>query len=336
MASQRFIINPPLLNSANPWATTKQDLQNLYECEATGAVTTRTCLLHGFKHDPSIHQYAFFSIDTQYAAKNSDNQCGTLNTLGYSPIPLHEYLKYIQEISEQARNSSSRRKDKPIIISVTGDTEHILECYCTIMDANHEVCMPLAMEINLSCPNIPDKPPPAYSEEHLLGYLLPLGSIKATLAGESAKVPIGIKTPPYTYADQFNSLIRTLLTLQPCPVDFITATNTLGSSLILDSSLMSPAINSAAGTGIGGLAGAPLHPLALGNVKTLTNLLKEHEELNHIFVIGVGGVSNAEGYERMRAVGATAVALATALGRQGTDVFLDIADDAKKGRYGWE
>lgn len=62
----------------------------------------------------------------------------------------------------------------------------------------------------------------------------------------------------------------------PCPVTFITATNTLGSSLLLKPTTESTsastephkvfhhALNSANGTGIGGLAGAPLHPLALG------------------------------------------------------------------------
>jgi hypothetical protein len=31
-------IDPPLLNSASPWATTLEDIQALYECPFTGAV----------------------------------------------------------------------------------------------------------------------------------------------------------------------------------------------------------------------------------------------------------------------------------------------------------
>lgn len=52
--------SPPLLNSANPWATTKDDLQLLYDCPFTGAVTIRTGVLGGFAHDDRIHQYGFF------------------------------------------------------------------------------------------------------------------------------------------------------------------------------------------------------------------------------------------------------------------------------------
>lgn len=123
----------------------------------------------------------------------------------------------------------------------------------------------------------------------------------------------------------------------PCPITFITATNTLGSSLLLqpitEPTTSSPepheyfhhVLNSANGTGIGGLAGAPLHPLALGNVYTIKGMLFQHEALNHIQIIGVGGVEDAEGYRRMRAVGAAAVGVGTALGRKGIQAFQDIA-----------
>ena len=54
---------PPLLNSANPWATTKEDIQSLYDCPFTGALTIRTSVLGGFQHDDRIHQYRFFGHD---------------------------------------------------------------------------------------------------------------------------------------------------------------------------------------------------------------------------------------------------------------------------------
>jgi hypothetical protein len=99
-----------------------------------------------------------------------------------------------------------------------------------------------------------------------------------------------------------------------------TCTNTLGSSLILDADLK-PALNSESGTGIGGLAGAALHPLALGNVATFRRLLDQQSETRDILVIGVGGVEDKGGVERMRSVGAGAVGCASALGRFGVGVF---------------
>ncbi|KAF1994625.1 hypothetical protein P154DRAFT_539460 [Amniculicola lignicola CBS 123094] len=84
-------------------------------------------------------------------------------------------------------------------------------------------------------------------------------------------------------------------------------------------------LNSANGTGLGGLAGAPLHPLALGNVFTIKGMLFQYSELEHVQIIGVGGAEDAEGYQRMRAVGAAAVGVGTALGRKGVKVFEEIA-----------
>jgi dihydroorotate dehydrogenase (fumarate) len=121
----------------------------------------------------------------------------------------------------------------------------------------------------------------------------------------------------------------------PCPVSFITATNTLGSSLLLEPSLegtpphsaFKSTIASANETGIGGMAGAPLHPLALGNVYTIKGLLFQHNALSGIQIIGVGGVEDVHGSNRMRAVGAAAVGVGTALGRKGVKVFEEIGKE---------
>lgn len=227
-----------------------------------------------------------------------------------------EYLSYVQHVVKRTTLPKEVADKKCCIISVTGSAEAVVECYELICATQDSIDSPLAMEVNLSCPNIPGKPPPAYSAESLSAYLQALKPVRA-----QHDVPIGLKTPPYTYHGQFETLISALLGSRPgCPVDFLTATNTLGSSLVLDDT-GSPAIQSASGAGIGGMAGAPLHALSLGNVKTLRGLLDEHQDLRAIDIIGVGGVSDAGSVKRMQAVGAKAVALATALGQQGIQVF---------------
>ncbi|CAK4032376.1 related to dihydroorotate dehydrogenase A [Lecanosticta acicola] len=327
-------IRPPLVNSANPWATTLADLQALFNCPSTGAVTTRTCLLNGFEHDSAIHQYTFFNVDDHKASRpDSDADSsftGSLNTLGYSPVPLATYLSMLGRIMADSKLPDSVRRSKPFIISVTGSSEAVVECYKRIQALQAIMPNPLCMEINLSCPNIPDKPPPAYCGSSLTDYLHAFGREK-TPPGQQ-RVAIGIKTPPYTYHDQFQILIDALLAASTptCPVDFITATNTLGSSLILGNELGEggvPALNSASGAGIGGMAGAPLHPLALGNVKTIRTILDKHDQLKGIAIIGVGGVSDHAGFQRMRAVGAEVVGVGTALGRKGVGVFEDILSE---------
>ncbi|KAG8527508.1 uncharacterized protein KY384_007660 [Bacidia gigantensis] len=352
--------DPPILNSANPWATTFEDLLGLFRCPSIGAVTTRTSLLRAFGLDASIHQHCFVeSVKQSEVLKppiSKPQAITSLNTYGYSPYSLSQYLQWITQIYE-SELLSYRSSQKPVIFSVTGTAEEIQQCHTQIAENLTDVLdkgyfTRFFMEINLSCPNIDGKPPPAYSRESLETYLAPLNSPDRNHARDL--VPIGIKTPPYTYHTQFAELIAALLNschhtnqspIGSCPISFITATNTLGSSLLLapmtDSAVptngnannipaFKPALSSVAGTGIGGLAGAALHPLALGNVCTLRWMLDEHDELRGIEIIGVGGVSDSDGYERMRSVGAAAVGVGTALGFEGVGIFARILDGKEK------
>ncbi|MCJ1227938.1 dihydroorotate dehydrogenase [Toensbergia leucococca] len=333
------LFTPPLLNSANPWATTKEDLQALHDCPYTGAVTIRTSLLRGFSHDDTVHQYCFFDTDTSLLSGSAGTKyndttpsstagpISSLNTLGYSPITLQDYLVIVQEIYQDVDLSTNSRKRKPIVFSVTGSVADVVTCYSLINALRCQMNARLLMEINLSCPNIVGKPPPAYSRSELSQYLAALQAQMTTSVDvRNDRMEVGIKTPPYTYQDQFDNLILALLDgkapAQRCPITFITGTNTLGNCLILDSSDNSlPALKSSNGSGLGGLAGASLHPLALGNVRTIRSMLDSHPELKDIDIIGVRGVGDGAGFRRMRCAGAAAVAVGTALGSQGIDVF---------------
>ncbi|KAF4785285.1 dihydroorotate dehydrogenase [Colletotrichum scovillei] len=330
-------ISPPLLNSANPWCTTLDDLRQLHACPHTGALTTRTSLLAGFAHNDASHQYAFFDPSTTKpsAAPNSStpeaprSQLGpadvaSLNNLGYSPLPLQTYLDFISQLPEGHGHHGHHHR-KLIIISVTGTPSEIAQSYALVASFSAKTAHPLAMEINLSCPNIATAAPPASDRAQLLAYLAALP--------RDPLIPIGLKTPPYTHLAHYAELIAALredstvvtpkaMLKVPCKISFITAVNTLGSCLLLEGDDHDPRLP---GSGLGGMAGAPLHPLALGNVKTIAELVAREPELLHIKVIGVGGVSDADGFRRMRSVGAYAVAVGTALGREGIEVFEKIA-----------
>ena len=159
MASRaKLHIDPPLLNSASPWATTYEDLKALYDCPHTGAVTTRTCLLEGFEHDNEVHQYCFF--ESGGAAGEERFEGGTvtererggggktsLNTLGYSPVKFGAYLGEVLPGVIAGRG-------KPVIISVTGSARDVEVMYREIGRVRREEGWELGMEINLSCPNI--------------------------------------------------------------------------------------------------------------------------------------------------------------------------------------
>jgi dihydroorotate dehydrogenase (fumarate) len=314
--------DPPLLNSSNPWATDIKQLRELYQCPFTGAITVRTSTLSGFAHDDSIHQYALFD-PILLDATTSTSASASLNTLGYSPIPLSETLQSIKQIVLES-SVSEEKKPKPVIISITGTTSEILESIEQIHSVQKDIQAPLLVEINLSCPNITGKPPPSFSFDGLCEYL---GCLKQVPAGTS--LLFGVKTPPYSNPESFGTLRRALSSFVnqkgdphslDIPLHFITATNTLGCSLLLDAELK-PQLNSADGSGIGGLAGASLHPLALGNVKLIRKLLDSDPALSSIQIIGIGGVSDKAGFNRMKAAGAKVVGVGTALGVHGLSIF---------------
>jgi dihydroorotate dehydrogenase (fumarate) len=66
-----------------------------------------------------------------------------------------------------------------------------------------------------------------------------------------------------------------------------------------------------------------------GNVFKISALLRGSADarLHSIDIIGVGGVMSGLSAQRMRSAGSSAVALATALGREGVDVFERISKE---------
>jgi dihydroorotate dehydrogenase (fumarate) len=249
----------------------------------------------------------------------------SLNTLGYAPYTFDQYLSTLQRVERE--NHQPSKVHKPIIFSVAGSPAEIISAIKLLYQRRPTLAPKTFIEINLSCPNIVGKPPPAYSKTDLLALLVALqSSVASRWTGNP--VHLGLKLPPYTHQGQFDDLIAALSEDTQkhgyCPISFITSTNTLGSCLALDDQGQDM-VRSANGTGVGGMAGVGLHPLALGNVRTLRRMLDADQALKHIDIIGVGGVSDAAGYRRMRAAGASAVALATALGCEGVGVFERIA-----------
>lgn len=253
----------------------------------------------------------------------------SLNTLGYSPYPLEKTLENVQVVSEEIGWSG-----KGWIISATGTAEEIKECYRLISETRRSVIMDIYMEINLSCPNIGAKPPPAYDQASLLEYLVAVREAKRKVGGG---MKVGIKTPPYSNPRDFEIVKAALMQSvveRVVPIEFITATNTLGTSLLLQPDLgasagqskpWKPTLSSADAEGLGGLAGSPLHPLALGNVRTLRRMLNSEDVLRGISIIGTGGVSDAAGLSRMKSVGAEIIGVGTAFGRKGVGIFQDIS-----------
>ena len=291
-------ITPPIFNASCPWAGTYEDIRALYECEHTGAVTTRTSLPHAGIHQTSSFTHALFNEGTS-----------SINAYGYSQYPLQQYIEWVNEIRLR---SNCRRK--PVIFSVTGSVEQIRDCI-SLVQAYRDISPDTGIELNLACPNIPNVPPPAYSPVSLKPYL----AMISHFTSQDSTLTIGLKMAPFTYDTQFTDFYE-LLSQYKGVIGFLTCCNTLGTGFVMDAKLR-PAIP----TMFGGLGGTIVHPLATGNVAKFKSLLGSSESM---IIIGVGGCRDGQTYRNLRKAGAQCVEVATALGAEGVDVFRRICEEA--------
>ena len=195
----------------------------------------------------------------------------------------------------------------------------------------------VAIELNTSCPNIRGKPPPAYS----FTTLLPILNVLAEAYRADRTLTIGLKLAPYVASSQFEEVVKCVASFsydledgnRANPFAFFTCTNTVGNSLLFAHQTTSPlAVGDesdgyALGPVLGGLAGEPIHALSLGNVFSFAKLLESYGDkaIREIKLIGVGGVVDKQGAERMKKVGAVVVGCATLLGREGVKGFEKLA-----------
>ncbi|VDC02031.1 unnamed protein product [Peniophora sp. CBMAI 1063] len=327
---ERLRIDPPLINSSCPWASEKDQLQGLFDCPHIGAVTTRTATLLGFPENDE-HGVVF-----------TRDRLSSQNSYGYSPHPLAWYVDVVKSILAAAPSGSK----KPFILSITTSSPGTLDTMLGMIQALRADLRDsegsnslIAVELNTSCPNIRGAPPPAYTPS----TLKPLLQVLARHYEKDPTLTIGLKLAPYTYQTQFDALVDLLESLvqagangRTSPIAFLTSTNTLGQTLLFDDQTtreLSPstfgkgpgegATQLALPTPLGGLAGESIHALSLGNVYSFRRLLDAHQDaaLRDIQIIGVGGVTSREALARMRVAGASVVACATFLGREGLRAF---------------
>jgi dihydroorotate dehydrogenase (fumarate) len=274
-----------LLNSANPFATSVDDLQKLANSPATGAFTTRTCDPN-FVHDDAKHQW-----------RELDGN--TINCMGLSCHQLEYYCDAILKVQTTS--------NKPAVLSITGYAHESAEMLKQIGTVFANAPEKVLVEINLSCPNIPGHPPVAYDFVGMKEYLT------TVFAAGSHGLKVGVKLTPYFYDGQFVEAAGVLNEFYP-NLSFITSINTIGCGLVVDVETEAPML-APAGC-YGGLGGPAVHATALGNVRRLRQLLRP--ELD---IVGCGGVDSGEAAFRHLLCGAQAVMVASALLTQGVGVL---------------
>ena len=272
----------------------------------------------------------------------TSSSTSTLNSYGYSPHPLRSYLDWVYTLLTTT-TSTGASPTKPIILSITSaDASELAEMVNAIQELRTRLRDTIAMassgldqsalvaiELNTSCPNIKDAPPPSYD----FPAMLPLLRVLAEAFYTDPTLTIGLKLPPYLYATCFKDVISTISSFtcqshgSPVnPFAFITCVNTVGSALLFSSEVQgtsTPGAEFALPTVLGGLGGEAIHAIALGNVYNFSHFLKESVDpaVRAVVVIGVGGVASPAAVDRMLKAGAEIVGCATYLGKLGVACF---------------
>ncbi|HHD92543.1 MAG TPA: dihydroorotate oxidase [Candidatus Portnoybacteria bacterium] len=224
---------------------------------------------------------------------------GSIQSMGLPNLGYQEYVKF---------SSQLKKYNKPIIASVAGlsvdDYEKMVSAF---QDSNVDL-----IEVNLSCPNLEGKPQVAYDFEQTEKVLRRISNL--------GKKPIGLKLPPYydfIHHKQMADLI------EKYKIDFITCTNSIGNTLIIDPETETPVIKPK--KGFGGLSGNYIKPIALANVRAFYELLG-----NKISIFGVGGIkTGADAFEFLLA-GADAVQVATTFEKEGPSCFARINSELEE------
>lgn len=226
-----------------------------------------------------------------------ETEWGSINSMG---LPNKGY-KFYAKFAEQTASYN-----KPYFMSVSGlsheDNIHIIK---ELTQFDHIA----AIELNLSCPNVPGKPQTGYDFEqsrHLLEAVF-----------TEVKQPLGIKLPPYFDMPHFEMMADVL---NDFPISFVTCINSIGNGLVIDTNSESVVIKPK--HGFGGIGGDFIKPTALANVRKFYTLLNKD-----VSIIGCGGVKTGmDAFEHILC-GASAVQVGTQFMREGTDCFTRIENE---------
>lgn len=273
----------PLINASGVMCRTVEELEALRH-SAAGALITKSCTLEPRKGNP----------EPRYAS----TALGSINSMGLPNAGYRYYLDYARRYDHE--------HGKPLLMSVSGMS---LEDNLEMMAAFDEAALPVLVELNLSCPNLPGKPQIGYDFE-----------ASARLLAEVSKVyrlPFGVKLPPYFDPVHFGEMADVL---DGCPsIGFVTCINSIGNGLVIDLERESVVIRPK--DGLGGIGGDYVLPTALANVREFARRLPGRH------VIGCGGIrSGREAFMHILA-GATVVQVGTCLYEEGPACLARIRDE---------
>jgi dihydroorotate dehydrogenase (NAD+) catalytic subunit len=178
------------------------------------------------------------------------------------------------------------KRNIPAIASIGGQT---VEEYVAGAERLRDAPALVAIELNLSCPNLEDR-----------GFMFALSPERTasvvSAVKEAAMVPVFAKLTP-----DVTDLVAVADAAVRAGADGLSLINTtLG--MAIDTRTFRPKLS----TGTGGLSGPAIRPIAVRCIWQV------HQAMPHVPIIGMGGVATGEDAIEMILAGATAVAVGTA------------------------
>lgn len=273
-----------LYNASGPLCSTTDELNAIGE-SAAGAILSKSATLEKREGNPSPRY-----VETSW---------GSINSMG---LPNEGYEFYA------AYSKHSANYNKPYFMSVSGlshaDNLLIIQYLADFPNI-------AAIELNLSCPNVPGKPQTGYDFEETHRLL--------DMVFAQSKLKIGVKLPPYFDIPHFEMMAGVL---NKFPIAFVTCINSVGNGLVIDTHSETTVIKPK--NGFGGIGGDFVKPTALANVRKFYTLLDKN-----VAIIGCGGVKNGmDAFEHILC-GASAVQVGTCFMREGPSCFARIEQELK-------
>jgi dihydroorotate dehydrogenase (NAD+) catalytic subunit len=178
------------------------------------------------------------------------------------------------------------KRNVPAVASVGG---HTVEEYVACVEHLRDAPALVAIELNLSCPNLEDR-----------GFMFALSAERTaevvTAVKQAAMVPVVAKLSP-----DVTDLVAIADAAAKAGADGLSLINTtLGMSIDVRAG------RTKLSTGTGGLSGPAIRPIAVRCVWQV------HQAMPHVPIIGMGGIATAEDAIEFILAGATAVAVGTA------------------------
>jgi dihydroorotate dehydrogenase (NAD+) catalytic subunit len=166
---------------------------------------------------------------------------------------------------------------------------------------------PDLIEVNISCPNLD-----ARFEEMFAAS--PYVSAQVTRrVKDSTDIPILVKLSP-----NVENIAKVAEEVAKAGADGISAINSLGPGLVLDIETAQSVLYN----GVGGVSGPAIRPIAVRCVRDICRAVD-------IPVLAMGGVTTGRDVIEMIQVGATAVAIGSAINYRGIGVFAQVCDEVK-------